>query len=108
MYNAKSLFDALRFCRGNGIYAFRINSQILPLKTHPQIGYGIESLPRATEILDLFKKCGAYCRRHNLRTSFHPDQFILLSSPDTDVTSRSIAELQYQAEVARRCLWGQG
>ena len=101
MYNAKSLFDALRFCRGNGIYAFRINSQILPLKTHPQIGYGIESLPRATEIIDLFKKCGAYCRRHNLRTSFHPDQFILLSSPDTDVTSRSISDLQYQAEVAR-------
>jgi UV DNA damage endonuclease len=57
--------------------------------------------PFLTEILDLFKKCGAYCRRHNLRTSFHPDQFILLSSPDTDVTSRSIAELQYQAEVAR-------
>jgi UV DNA damage endonuclease len=101
LHNARSLLEALKFCRLNGIYAFRINSQILPLKTHPKIGYDIESLPRAVEILESFKKCGAYCRRYNLRTSFHPDQFILLSSPNSDVTSRSIAELQYQAEVAR-------
>jgi len=100
MHNALSLLEALRFCRRSGIYAFRINSQILPLKTHPQIGYPIESLPRAAEILASFKKCGQYCRKHNLRTSFHPDQFILLSSPSSDVTDRSIAELEYQAEVA--------
>ena len=35
-HNANSLLEALQFCRGNGILAFRINSQILPLKTHPQ------------------------------------------------------------------------
>ena len=51
--------------------------------------------------MNTFKKCRAYCRKHNLRTSFHPDQFILLSSPSLDVTNRSIAELEYQAEVAR-------
>ncbi|MBW2412067.1 MAG: UV DNA damage repair endonuclease UvsE [Deltaproteobacteria bacterium] len=101
LHNAQSLLEALKFCRLNGIFAFRINSQILPLKTHPQLGYDIESLPRASEILDAFKKCGTYCRKHNLRTSFHPDQFILLSSPNPDVTNRSIAELHYQAEVAR-------
>jgi UV DNA damage endonuclease len=101
LHNAQSLLEALQFCRRNGIYAFRINSQILPLKTHPQIGYTVESLPRAADILDTFKKCGAYCRKHNLRTSFHPDQFILLSSPSADVTHRSIAELDYQADVAR-------
>jgi len=99
--NARSLLQALKFCRHNGIYAFRINSQILPLKTHPQMGFNIESLPLAAEILETFKQCGAYCRKHNMRTSFHPDQFILLSSPSSDVTERSIAELEYQAEVAR-------
>ena len=101
LHNARSLLEALKFCRLSGIYAFRINSQILPLKTHPKMGYDIESLPRGAEILDSFKKCGAYCRKHNLRTSFHPDQFILLSSPNSDVTNRSIAELEYQAQVAR-------
>ena len=100
LHNANSLLDAIQFCRHSGISAFRINSQILPLKTHPQFGYAIESLPRSTKIVNAFKKCRTYCRRHNLRTSFHPDQFILLSSPDPEVTHRSIADLIYQAEVA--------
>ena len=100
LHNAASLYEALQFCRLNGIGAFRINSQILPLKTHPEHGYAIEDLPQSTEIVNAFKKCKAFCRRHDLRTSFHPDQFILLSSPNPEVTQRSIADLLYQAEVA--------
>ena len=82
LHNAESLLEALKFCRLNSIGAFRINSQILPLKTHPELGYAIEDLPQSTEIVNAFKKCKAFCRRHDLRTSFHPDQFILLSSPN--------------------------
>jgi UV DNA damage endonuclease len=100
LHNARSLLEALQFCQENGINAFRINSQILPLKTHPQLGYKIKALPQSTEIINAFKKCKLYCRQHNLRTSFHPDQFILLSSPNPKVTRRSIADLRYQAEVA--------
>jgi UV DNA damage endonuclease len=99
-HNAGSLLEALQFCRHNDIRAFRINSQILPLKTHPLLGYEIEDLPQSTEIVNAFKKCKTYGRRHDLRTSFHPDQFILLSSPNPEVTRRSIADLRYQAEVA--------
>ncbi len=39
-HNAENLTKALVFCRENGIGDFRINSQILPLKTHPDAGYG--------------------------------------------------------------------
>ena len=99
-HNANSLLEALQFCRRNDIRAFRINSQILPLKTHPQLGYEIEDLPQSTVILKAFKKCKTYGRRHDLRTSFHPDQFILLSSPNPEVTRRSTADLRYQAQVA--------
>ena len=100
MHNANSLLNALQFCRRNGIKAFRINSQILPLKTHPQIGYAMKALPQSRRIVDTFKECGRYCRQHDLRTSFHPDQFIVLSSPDPGVNRRSIADLKYQAQVA--------
>ena len=100
MHNANSLLEALQFCQRSGIKAFRINSQILPLKTHPQIGYAINALPHWTGIVKTLKLCGTYCRKHDLRTSFHPDQFIVLSSPDPDVTRRSIADLKYQAQVA--------
>jgi len=41
--------EALEFCAAHGIGSFRIQSQILPLKTHPQAGYRIEELPEAKD-----------------------------------------------------------
>lgn len=99
--NADALLDALTFCAGNHIGAFRVNSRILPLKTHPDIGYAMEDLPESEEIINRFKRCRAFARQHDLRLLFHPDQFILLSSPKSEINDRSIAELEYQAEVAQ-------
>jgi UV DNA damage endonuclease len=98
--NADSLLAALQFCVGQGIGCFRVNSQILPLKTHPQLGYRIEELPGGTDIIDRFKACGSFARSHRLRTCFHPDQFVVLNSQRPEVIDASILELEYQAEVA--------
>ncbi|BCS97401.1 UV DNA damage endonuclease [Desulfoluna limicola] len=98
--NADSLMKSLAFCNENGIGGFRINSQILPLKTHPDIGYDIEDLPDAGQIIDRFQACGRFSGKSTIRTTFHPDQFITLSSPRPDVIERSIADLAYQAQVA--------
>ena len=99
--NAESLLNALEFCRENQIGAFRINSQILPLKTHPQMGYDINELPGADNIVQAFTACGDFSKTHNIRTTFHPDQFVILSSPSPDVVKRSVADLEYQAQVAQ-------
>lgn len=99
-HNAKSLLDALIFCNRHGIQDFRVNSQILPLKTHPDVGYQIEDLPHYRKIINTFRECGAFCRENDLRTTFHPDQFVLLSSTNPKVIRSSLAELQYQAQVA--------
>ena len=98
--NAHALAAALAFCRDNGIGAFRVNSQILPLKTHPEAGYKMTDLPDGRQIVALFRRCGTFRKRHGLRISFHPDQFIVLSSPDEGVVARSVAELRYQNAVA--------
>lgn len=98
--NAHALKAALSYCRDNGIGAFRINSQILPLKTHPEVGYAITDLPQHAQIVAEFESCGRFSRRHDIRTSFHPDQFIVLSSPNADLVRKSIADLEYQAQVA--------
>lgn len=98
--NAESLRKALVFCRENKIGSFRINSQILPLKTHPDTGYDVFDLPGAESIVSAFRACGAFSLKHDIRTTFHPDQFIILSSPNPDVVRRSVADLVYQAQVA--------
>lgn len=101
LINAESLLKALAYCHQNKIGDFRINSQILPLKTHPDLGYDIRDLPGSDQIIQAFKACGEYSLKNNIRTTFHPDQFIVLSSPHPDVVRRSIADLQYQAQAAQ-------
>jgi UV DNA damage endonuclease len=100
MANADALLASLRFCAANGIGCFRINSQILPIKTHPTCGYEVYDLPEGDEIIRRFKACGKFVRKHNLRTCFHPDQFVVLNSQRPEVVEASIRELEYQAEVA--------
>ncbi len=53
--NADALLLALRFCADQGIGCFRVNSQILPLKTHPTCGYEVDELPDGEEIIQRFK-----------------------------------------------------
>ncbi|MDD3147517.1 MAG: UV DNA damage repair endonuclease UvsE [Candidatus Riflebacteria bacterium] len=98
--NARALLEAYKYCHAAGIGCFRINSQILPLKTHPQAGYQVEDLPAAGEIIATFKECGSFLKKHGLRASLHPDQFVVLNSPRSEVVASSIAEIEYQAEVA--------
>ena len=98
--NAEALLASLQFCAENEIGCFRVNSQILPLKTHPDLGYEVQDLPDGPEIIRRFQACGEFARLHGLRTCFHPDQFVVLNSPRATVVEASIRELEYQAEMA--------
>lgn len=75
MHNHRSLLKSLEFCAANGIGSFRITSRLLPLYTHPKLGYRIEELPDAEAIKRGFTECGEFARKHGIRTLFHPDQF---------------------------------
>jgi len=100
MENADTLLASLEFCADNGIGCFRINSQILPIKTHPTCGYEVTHLPDGDEIIRRFKECGEFVKKLKLRTCFHPDQFVVLNSQRPEVVAKSVQELEYQAEVA--------
>ena len=78
-----------------------VSTAILPLKTHPDVGYDLGKLPDGRQIVDQFHACGEFAKREGLRVTFHPDQFVVLNSPRPDVVQRSVAELEYQAEVAQ-------
>lgn len=98
--NADALLAALQYCGHHSIGCFRVNSQILPLKTHPDLGYQVDDLRDHAAILRQFQACGDFARAAGLRTCFHPDQFVVLNSPRAEVVASSIRELEYQAEVA--------
>ena len=98
--NAEALLESLKYCAANGIGCFRIGSTILPIKTHPLVGYSVEDLPNADVIIQTFRECGTFAVEHQIRTVFHPDQFVVLNSPRADVVAKSIQDLEYHAQVA--------
>ena len=98
--NAVALLAAVERCAELGIGAFRITSQILPLGTHPDSGYSLESLDPAGAIAGRFRAAGARARALDIRLSFHPDQFVVLNSEREAVVASSVRELEFQSAVA--------
>ena len=98
--NADALLAALQFCHENDIGSFRIISSLLPLRTHPTVGYNVADLPGADTLIARLMLCGDFAREHDIRTGFHPDQFVVLNSPDPAVVARSLEDLEAQAELA--------
>ena len=96
--NVAALREAIEYCSSHDIGSFRVSSQILPLWTHPGLGYDAQQL--GEELVSAFVACGSLARRTDTRITFHPDQFVVLNSPRPEVVDSSITELEYQAEVA--------
>lgn len=98
--NAESLLAAVQAVSGMGIGAFRVLSPIFPRYTHPDVGYELDDLPEAAAIRGLLASVSDYRTTHDIRLSFHPDQFVTLSSPRDEVVNKSLEELEYQGLVA--------
>lgn len=99
-HNAASLAAALEACRRLGIGSFRIMSPLFPRMTHPEVGYRLEDLPDGVAIRAQLQGCRDVAREGDIRLSFHPDQFVVISSPHPAVVANSVGELVYQAELA--------
>lgn len=97
-HNAAALRAAMAYCARHDIGCFRVTSRILPLRTHPRLGYGAELL--GPKIVGALRACGRLARQTGTRITFHPDQFVVLSSPDEAVVLGSLAEIEQQAEIA--------
>ena len=99
--NAASLLQAVETVHRLGIGAFRIMSPLFPRMTHPEVGYALAELPASDEIARLLAATGDFAGERGIRLSFHPDQFVVLSSPHPAVVANSIRELSHQAELAQ-------
>ncbi|HEX5962157.1 MAG TPA: UV DNA damage repair endonuclease UvsE [Gemmatimonadales bacterium] len=99
-HNADALAAAIERCHEIGIGAFRINSQVLPLATHPITGYNLEQLDPSGAIAGAFEWAGALARAYDVRLSLHPDQFVVLNSERELVVRSAVQELELQARIA--------
>ena len=86
----------LDHCARHGIRMYRMSSDLAPYATHPDMpqfhGMVAES---AAELAAIGRKARAL----DIRLSFHPSQYVLLNSPDPELTAKSIWDLLSQAEM---------
>ncbi|GLC24472.1 UV DNA damage repair endonuclease UvsE [Roseisolibacter agri] len=100
--NADALARAVERCHEIGVGAFRINSQILPLATHPVSGYALGDLDdgEAGALEAAFAAVRPLAHARGVRLSLHPDQFVVLNSEREAVRDASRQELEFQCWVA--------
>ncbi len=92
--NLNYLGKILEYNIANGILFLRISSDIIPFASHP-----VCDVDWAQYYSQELKKLGLVIKKNNIRISMHPDQFILLNSPNIKVLKNSISELQYHAKL---------
>ena len=76
------------------ILFFRISSDIIPFASHP-----VCRAPWQEYFSEELGHIGHSIRDAGIRISMHPDQFIILNSPDERIVSRSVDELAYHATL---------
>jgi UV DNA damage endonuclease len=75
---------------------YRMSSDLAPYATHPEMPQFHGVVRESAAELAAF---GAKARGLGVRLSFHPSQFVLLNSPDPELTGKSVSDLLSQAEM---------
>jgi UV DNA damage endonuclease len=100
LHNMESLKASIEAVVRLGIGAFRVQSGLFPRATHPEVGYALSDLLDKERILALAREVRSLAKKHGVRLSLHPDQFVSLSSAKPAVTDSSVRELEFQGLLA--------
>ncbi len=88
----ESLENIIDYNIKNKIKLFRISSDIIPFGSSP-----VNSLAWLELFKPQFEQIGQKIKAGGMRVSMHPGQYTVLNSPDEDVVSRAIEDLNYHA-----------
>jgi UV DNA damage endonuclease len=94
--NLKRTLRVLHYCVAHELPLYRMSSSIVPLATHPEAAWDYlkKTKQECKEIEKLVKK-------YNLRTSMHPNQFTLFTSPRPEVTVNAVKDLRYHYDLLK-------
>lgn len=84
----------LKYNVRNNLLFFRISSDIIPFASHP-----ICKVDWYRIFQSELQQIGYYIKENNIRISMHPDQFVVLNSPDKKIVQNSINELKYHCKL---------
>lgn len=88
--NARDLVRLVEMSKEMGLSTFRVGSDLIPFASHPLFDEGWLS-----EVRPILEEAGRRIAHLRVRLTMHPGQFVVLSSPDEEVVSSSLRELEY-------------
>lgn len=92
--NLNGLQEILKYNIENNIHFYRITSALIPLVTHPEVGYWGHR-----EILKKdFEYVGKLIKDSNMRVDTHPDEFNVINSSNPKVVENTLKNLIRQVE----------
>jgi len=91
--NLECLKKILDYNLSHNLLFFRISSDLIPFASHP-----ICRVNWQKKFEEEFRQIGKFLSKNEFRVSMHPDQFVLINSPDPKIVGKSIAELEYHCE----------
>ncbi|HEX8555979.1 MAG TPA: UV DNA damage repair endonuclease UvsE [Sphingomonas sp.] len=95
----EGLDQILDYLSAHALTMYRMSSDIAPYATHPDMPQFHDMVAESDAELRAF---GAKAKALDIRLSFHPSQYVLLNSPDPQLTAKSIWDLASQAEMLDR------
>lgn len=96
----ENLHNTLRLLRHNlahDIKVYRFSSKLIPLATHNDM-HDWNPFPALKEG---FLAIGEFVKKHEMRVSFHPDHFTVLSTPRPEVLINSIRDLESHVHMLK-------
>lgn len=85
----------LRYNAAHQVHIYRLTSKTVPLATHPHTA----GWDYVKDFKAEWAEIGEIIKQHDMRVSAHPDHYTLLNSPQPDVLTASIKDLEYHVNM---------
>ncbi|MBW2974037.1 UV DNA damage repair endonuclease UvsE [Candidatus Woesearchaeota archaeon] len=92
--NLDCLQEILEWNVEKGFLFFRIGSPLVPFASHP-----VCKIDWVKHFKKQLKSIGDYIKKHQMRISMHPDQFVLINAKDNKIVKNSFKELEYHCKL---------
>jgi UV DNA damage repair endonuclease len=107
-HNVNALYRQLKWVAKQPpeLRMFRITSDLLPAYTYEDYMPFYFERDVVAKLESHLSMCGDFAREHDIKLSFHPGQFCVLASEQSEVVENSITEFEYHCDLIRYMGYG--
>lgn len=95
--NIRDLAKMIDWNHRHGVRVLRVSSGLVPHASNRRVAFGT-----LNRFQHLFEEIGSLARKYKQRLTFHPGQYNVIGSPNSEAFENTVLDLEYHAEVLDR------